>query len=88
MGVRIGDAQDGGAKVGLIVADSPAAKAGLKKGDVITAWNGKSVLSADALTAVVTQSSVGDTVHLTVSRDGKTQHLTMTLGVQPAAATK
>ena len=86
MGVRIGDATGGGAKIGLIVADSPAAKAGLKKGDVITAYNGKSVLTADALTAYVTQSHVGEKVALTIRRGSATKHLTLTLGVQPAAA--
>jgi len=64
----------------------PAAAAGLKAGDVITAYNGKTVLNADALTAVVTQSTVGEHVTLTVNRGGTTKHLTMTLGNQPAAA--
>ena len=88
MGVRIGNAPNGGAKIGLIVPGSPAAKAGLKRGDVITAYNGKSVLNADALTADVTQSSVNQRVTLTINRAGKTQHITLTLGVQPSTATK
>ena len=83
MGVRIGDSPTGGAKVGLVVAGSPAANAGLKKGDVITKYNGKTLLNADALTAVVTQSTVGEKVTLTVVRGGETKHLTMTLGNQP-----
>jgi putative serine protease PepD len=86
MGVRIGDAANGGAKVGRVVAKSPAAAAGLKVGDVITAYDGKSILNADALTAAVTQSQVGDTVTLTVHRDGKTKQLTLTLGNQPSTA--
>jgi putative serine protease PepD len=84
MGVRIGDAPNGGAKVGNIVANSPAAQAGLKVGDVITAYNGTNILNADALTASVTQSQVGDTVTLTVRRGGETKHLTLKLGTQPA----
>jgi putative serine protease PepD len=84
MGVRVGDAPAGGAQLGLVVAGSPAAKAGLKKGDVITGYNGKNVLNADALTAYVTQSRVGEQVTLTVHRGGTTKHLTMTLGNQPA----
>ncbi len=86
MGVRIGDAPNGGAKVGLVVAGSPSAAAGLKKGDVITAYNGKSILNANALTAIVTQSTVGEKVTLTVHRGGETKHLTLTLGNQPSAA--
>jgi putative serine protease PepD len=87
MGVRIDDATGGGAKIGRVVAGSPAAKAGLEKGDVITAYNGKSILNADALTAYVTESHVGESVTLTVRRSGATKHLTLTLGTQPPAAT-
>ena len=86
MGVRIGDAPTGGAKIGQVVAGSPAAKAGLKRGDVITAWNGKNVLDADALTSYVTQSRANESVTLTIVRAGATKHVTMTLGVQPAVA--
>lgn len=86
MGVRIGDSPTGGAKVGLVVAGSPAAAAGLKKGDVVTKYNGKAILNADALTAIVTQSSVGEKVTLTIVRGGQTKHVTMTLGNQPSAA--
>jgi putative serine protease PepD len=86
MGVQIGTPTAGGAKIGRVVSNSPAAQAGLKKGDVITKWNGQKVLDANTLTAFVTQSQVGDTVQLTVLRDGKTVHLTLTLGNQPADA--
>jgi putative serine protease PepD len=86
MGIRLGDAPNGGAKIGQVVPNSPAATAGLKAGDVITAWNDKTILNADGLTAYVTQSRVGDTVHITVRRGGETKHLTLTLGQQPATA--
>jgi putative serine protease PepD len=86
LGVRIGDATNGGAKVTLVVAGSPAAKAGLKVGDVITAYNGKSVTTPDSLTADVVQSRVGETVTLTVRRGNATKHLTLTLGNQPSLA--
>ena|SRR5579871_2301046 len=88
MGVRIGDGPNGGAKIGLIVPGSPAAKAGLKVGDVITAFNGKSVLNADALTAYVTQSHVGDKVTLTVQRGSATKQITLTFAAQPSVAGK
>ena len=86
MGVQVGSAANGGAKIGAIHPDSPAEAAGLKKGDVITAFNGKSILNADALTAYVTQSRVGEKVTLTVKRGGATKHLTLTFGVQPSSA--
>ncbi len=88
MGVRIGDAPNGGAQIGQVIANSPAAKAGLKKGDVITKFNGKSVLNADALTAYVVQSSVGEKVTITVKSGGKTKQLTLTFGDQPASTSK
>ena len=86
MGVRIDNATNGGAKISSISADSPAAKAGLKAGDIITAFNGKSVANAGVLTAFVTQSHPGDTVRLTIQRKGATQKITLTLGTQPAQA--
>lgn len=86
MGVMIDTATGGGAKIGVVRPGSPAEKAGLKKGDVITKYGGKTVLTSDALTAYVTQSQVGQTVTLTVRRGGTVKHLTLTLGVQPPAA--
>ena len=84
LGIRIQDVS-GGAKVTQVVSGSPAAKAGLKVGDVITSFDGKSVSSADELTAAVFNAKSGDTVAITVSRGGDTKHLTATLGVQPAS---
>jgi putative serine protease PepD len=77
----------GGAKVTKIVAGSPAAKSGLKVGDVITAFDGKTVTSASDLTGVVSAAKVGEKVTVTVRRDGSTEQLSVTLGNQPAAAT-
>jgi putative serine protease PepD len=77
----------GGAKVTKIVAGSPAAKAGLKVGDVITAFDGKPVTSADDLTSAVTAATPGEKVTLTVRSSGTSKHVTVQLGVQPATAT-
>jgi putative serine protease PepD len=77
----------GGARISKIVAGSPAAKSGLKVGDVITAFDGHPVTSADDLTAAVSAAKVGDKVTVTVRRGGSTEHLTVTLGAQPASAT-
>ena len=84
VGVRILDVS-GGAKITTIVKGSPAAKAGLKVGDVVTAFDGKAINSADDLTAAVFQAKSGQTVSVTVRRDGETKHLSITLGVQPAS---
>jgi putative serine protease PepD len=78
---------DGGAKVTKINAGSPADKSELKVGDVITAFDGHKVTSANDLTAAVSAAKVGEKVTVTVKRDGSTQQIPITLGVQPATAT-
>jgi putative serine protease PepD len=85
MGVLI-KSVPGGAKVSKIVAGSPAAKSGLKVGDVITAFGGQRIKSANDLTAAVTAAKVGEKVTVTVHRGGSTEHLSITLGTQPPSA--
>jgi len=85
LGVRIASVS-GGARITQVVADSPAAKAGLKVGDVITAFDGKTTSSADDLTAAVTHAKSGDSVTVTVTRGGTTKHVSVQLGVQPTSA--
>jgi len=84
LGIRIADVS-AGARVTQVVAGSPAAKAGLKVGDVITTFDGKPVSSADVLTAAVSNAKSGQTVTITIRRGGATKHLTATLGVQPSS---
>jgi S1-C subfamily serine protease len=77
----------GGARITKIVSGSPADHAGLKVGDVITAFDGKTVTSADDLTAAVSAAQSGAKVNVTVRRNGAMKQLSLTLGVQPASAT-
>ena len=86
LGVRIGDAPGGGVTIGEIVPGAPSAKAGLKIGDIITAYNGQALLNADALTSHVTQSRVGEKITLTIRRADVTRQVTVTLGAQPSTA--
>lgn len=69
-----------GALVAEVIKDGPAAKAGLKRGDVITAFNGTPVKESRELPAVVAESAVGKPVEVTVLRDGQIHTLTVTLG--------
>lgn len=62
-----------------IVANSPAAKAGLKDGDIITALNGTKLDRHNPLASTLSLYTVGDTVEITVLRDGKEQKLKATL---------
>jgi putative serine protease PepD len=81
---KVGDDERTGAVVASLVKGGPAAAAGLKKGDVLTAVNGEPALSPEALTAWVRSYKVGDTVELTVVRDGAEKKITVKLGAAPA----
>jgi putative serine protease PepD len=82
-GAQIATSADGGSP---IVSGSPAAKAGLQPGDLITAVNGKSVTSTDAFIATLGNYSPGNVVTLTVKRGGKTMQVKVTLAVRPQEA--
>jgi serine protease Do len=71
-----------GALVSSVTDDSPAAKAGLKPGDVILEFNGQKVARADRLPNVVATTPVGREVPLSIVRDGKSMQLTAKVGQQ------
>lgn len=62
-----------------VVSGSPADKAGLKEGDIITKVDGTSVDSTHPFASLIAQHSVGDKVTLTYLRDGKEATVTVTL---------
>ncbi len=90
-----------GALVGDVTANGPAAKAGLVAstkpatvngqqvqvgGDVIVAIEGQAVKSFDDVVAYLARNTqVGQTIKLTVLRDGKSMDLSLTLGARPAS---
>jgi len=67
-----------------IVSGSPADKAGLKEGDIITAVDGLAVDQKNPLDLQVLRFAPGDQVTLDVLRDGSTVQLPITLGTRPA----
>lgn len=67
-----------------VVPDSPADKAGVKDGDIITKIDGQKLDENHSLTSVVSQHKVGDNLTLTILRDGKTITLKATLAQAPA----
>jgi len=87
LGISVGDAAGTGAEVGTVRDGSPAASAGLQSGDVIVSVNGTKIDDASQLTAAVADHQPGDTLHLTVERNGSTRAITVTLGTRPATAT-
>ncbi len=66
--------------------DSAAAKAGLRLGDVITKMDDKDIASYEDLVAAKKSYSAGDTVTLTVYREGKTIEVPLTFGAVPESA--
>lgn len=66
-----------------IVKDSPAAKAGLKDKDIIVAVNGVKVGAAGSLANLIGEYKPGDTVQLTVVRDGNETAVNVTLEGYP-----
>ncbi len=74
-----------GALVSDVQPDSPAAKAGLKNGDVIVALNGEKIDDANRLTFGVGALAPGSKLALEIIRDGKTQKINATATERPGA---
>jgi putative serine protease PepD len=72
-----------GALVGAVAPDSPAAAAGVRTGDIITAVDGRPITGSGGLVAAVAGHSPGQQLALTVRRGSGTQRLNVTLGTQP-----
>ncbi|WP_294438454.1 S1C family serine protease [uncultured Slackia sp.] len=71
---------DSGVYVANVYADSAADAAGIKKGDIITKFDGQDVTSASDLQLMVRSKNPGDTVEVVVNRDGQDQTLSVTMG--------
>ncbi|HUY33586.1 MAG TPA: membrane protein insertase YidC [Pirellulales bacterium] len=72
-----------GARVRVVGAGTPAAAAGLKPGDVITALGDERISNVEALTAALEETTPGATVHVSITRGGKPVELTATLRRRP-----
>jgi serine protease Do len=75
-----------GALVAEVTPDSPAAKAGLKEGDVVVEFNGRKISESRQLRLLVAQTAPGTEVTLRIVRDGKPKTVTVKLGELPAQA--
>ncbi len=72
-----------GAYIQAVVADSPAQKAGILSGDIITKFDGKAVDETNELSKLVGVKKVGDKIKITVWRDNREKELIVTLGEAP-----
>jgi membrane-associated protease RseP (regulator of RpoE activity) len=83
LGAQIKRTSDG-LTVSAVIADSPAEKAGLKRGDIITAVDGTQVSDMQALLNAIKGKKVGDSITLSITRAGNAQDVTATLEARPA----
>lgn len=71
------------ANASAVVPGSPADKAGLKQGDIITKVDNDTIDDKNSLISLLGKHSVGDKVELTIVRDGKDKKITVTLEAAP-----
>ncbi len=72
-----------GAQVMEVLAESPAAMAGLMAGDLIIAFDGNEITGLNDVAEAIAGFSPGDEVELTVDREGESTVLSLTLGAHP-----
>jgi putative serine protease PepD len=73
-----------GALLADVVSGTPADRAGLQRGDVITKLDGKTIESGDDLSGVIDGKNPGDELTVTYVRGGSTHTVTVTLGTRPS----
>jgi serine protease Do len=86
MAKAFGLSQGGGALVGDVSPNGPAAKAGVQRGDIVLQLNGTPVTSQEDLSLRVSELAPGAVAHLQVYRNGHTQEIDVTLGTFPENA--
>ncbi len=74
-----------GALIASVEPGGPAARAGLRNGDIVTKVNGKPIGPGQSLRALLLEYKPGDVVTLEVLRDGERLSLDVTLGTRPEA---
>ncbi len=79
----LGYSGTGGVVVRDVVSGSPAARAGLRQGDIITAMNGSRIGGTDDMLNRIEKTKPGTRVELAVWRDGNTIKISVTLGERP-----
>jgi len=82
-GVSMTDAA-GGAGIAAVKGGSPAGRAGLHAGDVVTAIGGQKVASADEAVSAIAAHKPGDKVAISYRRNGQTHDVSVTLAERPS----
>lgn len=80
---HFGVPEGSGVMVSNVVDDSPAARAGVQVGDIITRFDGEDVTSSRKLTTMVRKAEAGDPADVEIWRDGKVETVSTTLDERP-----
>jgi putative serine protease PepD len=83
LGVSIATAENG-VRLNEVRAGTPAERAGLEEGDIVTSVGGSRVRTASDLSTAIDARKPGDRVSLTYTRDGQSHSVTVTLGERPS----
>ena len=84
LGVRLAD--DGAAKLESLVTNGPAAKGGLRAGDLVIEVEGKQIETGDELREAIDARKPGDELELKIRRGSNEQDVTVELGTRPETA--
>jgi putative serine protease PepD len=84
VGVSLTANSAGGATISQVQPNSPATQSGVQAGDVVTAIDGTTITSTDQFIASIDNYSPGQTVTLTITRQGQTKQIKVHLGTRPA----
>jgi serine protease Do len=76
--------EEAGVEVTRIAPDSPAEKAGIKTGDVVTQYNGQRVEGMDQFSRMVRETPAGREVKIGIIRNGAPQTITAKIAARPA----
>ena len=77
--------KDTGVVIAEVYDNTPAAKAGLKVGDILTAIAGRAIKDGTSIQRIVTTLPIGKSAEIDVLRDGKAHKLSVTIEAQPTA---
>jgi serine protease Do len=78
LGLSLGDQKERGVVIRTVALNGPAAKAGLKVGDIILQFNNQDVVGVRQLTRLVRETPVGRNVELKIQRDNQDQTIQVT----------
>jgi serine protease Do len=78
--------RDDGVLISAVERTGPAARAGVKAGDLVVSINGETVSSSRGLIRAVAGETPGDSAKLTVRRQGQTMEVPVVVGLRPGTS--